>query len=277
MIWYNGYMDWALRHQITILFGVLITSALVVGLFVWQVFFVSDPTCFDSAMNGTETGVDCGGSCELMCRDESRNLVTLWTRALPVTDSVYNLATYIENQNTNAGIRRMTYRFRVYDENNFLITEREGETYISPNQRSLILEPRVDMGSKEPFAVFFEITSPQVWRRTSGRLSTSPLRIEQADLSLSGFSPRLTATLTNTTQLDISDVSLVAILYDANDNALAASSTYLPQIVQGTREPLVFTWPRTFLDEPARFEIIPQINVFHEDNRQYSLFEGDSL
>jgi hypothetical protein len=41
---------------------------LVFGFLVYKSFFVEIPTCSDVKQNGSETGIDCGGSCTQVCR-----------------------------------------------------------------------------------------------------------------------------------------------------------------------------------------------------------------
>jgi hypothetical protein len=96
-------------------------------------------------MNGTESGVDCGGSCRLYCSAQVSAPVVLWSRIFPISGSKYNLIAYVENQNIDAAVPDINYEFRVYDTEGKLIGRREGHTFIPPNQRFGIFEAHFDV------------------------------------------------------------------------------------------------------------------------------------
>ena len=59
-------MSWASNRRLAYI-SVVLFGVLAVVLFVGLVVFYEAPTCFDGKRNGTEEGVDCGGSCDLIC------------------------------------------------------------------------------------------------------------------------------------------------------------------------------------------------------------------
>ncbi|MFT7557738.1 MAG: hypothetical protein ACI83D_000406 [Planctomycetota bacterium] len=262
-------MDWSARQQLKII-GLILLLVLSIVIIVW--LFVSRPnripTCFDGRQNSEEMGVDCGGGCALLCREQTRDLVVLWHVPLRVTDGLYNAVAYIENQNAAAGIQELLYRFRLYDEQDQVITEKEGSISIPPNQRIGVFESGIVTKGTAPVRAFFEIIGTQKWERTPARFSTEQLVVEGSVYDAKGFNAKLIATLRNPTLQDIADISVVALLYDQHKNVVASSRTYVREILHGTSTPLVFTWPEKLLLEPARIEIIPLINVFHDVNQE---------
>jgi hypothetical protein len=75
-------------------------------------------------------------------------------------------------------------------------------------------------------------------------------------------SPRVDAILQNGTIFDIPNVDITAIVYDKNENAIAASATLVEVLPKDSSLNLVFTWPMPFRTEAARIEIIPRLNMF---------------
>ena len=60
-------MTWAAKRQLQYLSGFL-AIILVIVLIIIAPYLRSDPTCFDGKQNGNEEGIDCGGSCDLICQ-----------------------------------------------------------------------------------------------------------------------------------------------------------------------------------------------------------------
>src|SRR5436190_24111663 len=110
-------LSWGARRKIfyfSIIFGA-VAIALVILIYP---YFNREPTCFDNKMNGSESGLDCGGGCQKVCTPAALQLVTLWARAFEVLPGKYNVMAYIENQNRECGIPMISYEFQLYDADN---------------------------------------------------------------------------------------------------------------------------------------------------------------
>jgi len=234
---YNHYMQWSLRRQALYFFAVFIVVAGIVG-------------------------VDCGGTCQLACEQESKPLIIRWAQVTPVTDNVYNAVAYIENQNLLYAVKNIHYSFLIYDEKNILITERNGSTFIGSNQRTAIFEPSIKVGNRMPAFTHFSFTEEPIFTRVDKRLSQRLLTVERQTWSQLESSPKLKITLRNSNTFDISDIRVISIAYDGQGNALVASATVIDEIPQGSFVDSVFTWPKPLSEQPVRTEIIPRINPF---------------
>src|ERR1035437_2857393 len=106
-------MNWATKRKLQYLGGLFGLFLIALFIFLYPIIF-QKPTCGDLKQNGDETGVDCGGSCPLMCKDKTSDPVVLWSRAFPVLGNTYNLVAFVENQNKNSGVVNMPYEFRIY-------------------------------------------------------------------------------------------------------------------------------------------------------------------
>jgi hypothetical protein len=257
---------WSAKRQLLYLSAVVAIGLIFVAVMIVRNIDTT-PTCFDGKQNGEEESVDCGGACQLVCTESARNVIVRWVRPFQVTDDVYHVAAFIENQNIEAGVRSVRYRFRLYDDNNIIIGERIGETFIGPNQRSVIFEPSVTTGNRVPTRAFFEFLEPAVWVTTSLQWSTANLLIKNRLLENEDTTPRLIAELENITLGSIFDIEVVALLFDEHDNAITASRTIVPQLGPNSTQQLFFTWPEPLIRPAVRVEVIPRVNVFSSDNR----------
>ncbi len=216
----------------------------------------------DQKKNGDEVGVDCGGSCQLFCKEQTAPPYILWSRAFHVTSSNYNLLAYVENQNQNGAVYKADYEFRVYDVDGNFIGRRGGQTFIPPNQRFAIFEPRFDAGTAIPKNVTFSFTSELYWVKKDPFTQRLPIRVEKVVLSGDSSSPVLNARIINESIYDLPEFDVITILYDANANAIAVSKTHLDSLKSNQASPLYFTWPLPFSETPIVKDVLPQINPF---------------
>ena len=144
---------WSARKRVFYFLIVFFIVALVVVL-----FFVINrkaPSCFDNKQNQNETGVDCGGVCEAVCPNEVVNLTTIWVRPFRVSLGNYAAAALVQNSNL-FGVKQLRYRFKLYDSDNLLVNEREGVTYVNPDEQFVIFEPNISTGERDATRAFIE-------------------------------------------------------------------------------------------------------------------------
>ncbi len=216
------------------------------------------PTCFDGKQNGDETGVDCGGSCQILCSFEALDPTILWSRAFRVTDSVYSAVAYIENPNINSETMA-TYAFSLFDANNVLIATKKGVTFVPKNKTLAIFEPNIATGLKVPARVSFEFIQEFEWRKTDQ--PAPPLVVTQNILSRENTSPRVDADIQNRSLKPIERIELVALVYNDQGNAIAASRTFVDRLEADQSAHVTFTWPTPFAEAEgsAVVEIIPRV------------------
>ncbi len=249
------------RKRVLLIIGVILLFAIIGAI----VFFAGrkKPTCFDGIQNGTETGVDCGGSCARACDDEALNLIVWWERPFKVTKGLYNVVAYLENQNLDLGIENLTYEFRVYNRENVLISEpRVGTTFVEPNKRFAIFEPGIQTGDEEAYTVFFHILSQSDWKKVNPDFAYNLFQVTKPVLRKLRTTPQLTAKVKNTSLYRFVNVPVVVIVYNSQGNAIATSQTYIDAIGNGEEKEVFFSWPEPFRSDVARVEIIPRVNPF---------------
>src|SRR3989344_9012046 len=92
-------MNWAIIRQLFYAFGMLAVLG-IVGVATYFSFFYAPPSCSDRIQNGDERGVDCDGSCALLCAQP--NISVVWARSVPVAPGVFHSVALVKNPNTEA-------------------------------------------------------------------------------------------------------------------------------------------------------------------------------
>lgn len=252
-------MTWSTKRKFFYIGGFIIILLFFL-LLILQPRINKASDCFDGIQNGSETGVDCGGSCLRFCADQALDLSTRWSRVFRVIPGRYNVAALVENQNQDAAIARISYEFRLYDENNIFIARRSGATYIPPNGRFLIFEPAISTGDRIAVRSDFTFTQRPDWLQvfdTIPNISVSGIRSQDIFLK-----PQVTAVVTNTSTTDLYDIDVAVIVYDEQENVLTTSFTFIEELSRGLGHEVFFTWQEPFSEAPARIEVLPFVNVY---------------
>ena len=254
-------MNWAAKRRLQYLAGFFGVIFIILFIIFYPVIF-KKPTCNDGKKNGNELGVDCGGSCSLICKDTASDPLILWSRAFNVVGNDYNLVAYVENQNRDAAIEKISYEFRIYDDKNLLIGRRQGTAYIPPNRQFAIFEPRFNSGQSVVKSVMFDFTEPFVWVKKEPTLNTLPIYVDNIAMGNDGSSPSLSARIKNDSVHDLPQFDVIAILYDKDGNAINASKTVKSGLLSGSSSDVTFTWPEALSDTPVKKDVIIMINPF---------------
>jgi len=254
-------MSWASNRQ----FKYFSIFAIIIVAIIFAIIYPNiskKPTCTDGKKNGEETGVDCGGACSLMCKEDIVAPTVLWSRAFPVVDNNYNLVAYVSNRNKISGVANASYEFRIYDTNNILIGRREGTTFIPPNQEFAVFESRFNSGENKIKNVTFEFKPSQTWIKRFPTLQMLPIHVKNITLDNNKDTPSLSATISNESVYDIPEFDVISILYDIDKNAINASKTHKGKLDSNNSIPITFTWPEALSATPVTKDVLISINPF---------------
>jgi len=246
--------SWSKRRK-TLYSSVIII--IVVFVFVLPIFyfFYKAPTCSDGIRNGNEQDVDCGGSCQRLCQSAFLPPSLAWTRFEQVAPSLYNLAAYIVNPNTEAEARNVPYHIALYDDRGVIITDTKGLITLPPHRNTIAFQGAINTGKRIPAKALFEFTNAPNWYKQTDRLSAIVVGEEKYTEDESGSS--LVVNLKNTSVYPIGKISVYSVLYDKDRNALGFSKTIVDEILPQSNVVAPFTWPIYRHGEVISFEILP--------------------
>lgn len=258
-------LSWSSKKRLSyllIVFLFIIAVSSLIGIFIFYKFYKG--TCFDKKQNQKETGIDCGGPCG-PCAYGLKDPVIIWTRFLKQTDDPdshkYSIAALINNPNLNWGSEEIAYSFKLFDENNLLLAEREGKTFLNPKQEFIIFENSINTGEKESKKAFASIYPINNWKY----LQKSPPEFTVTKKTFDKNSGILEIELKNESSYDVSNIFVSADLADKDGNIFAASATKIDRISAFSKEKAFFTWLVKFSEEPSQIEVIPRINLMENN------------
>jgi len=241
----NTTSPWASRRRAIYLGAlVLILSAISFGIF-WK-YWYNTPTCFDNVKNGDEAGLDCGGSCTLICNNDIIKPIVRWDpRLFEVSPGLWSVLVYVENPNTDADAAYVPYSFTIYDENNAVLLERKGATILPKNKTVGIFEGGITVtGAAKPKRVIFEFGNGIVWKKNEE--VGDKISIKHGSILRLDSTPRVEANVKNSGTEEIKNIELVIAIFDGADNVIAASRTFIETIKKNQDTNVFFTWPKPF-------------------------------
>lgn len=250
-------LSWGAKRKfaiIGVIGGIFVLVAAVYG----TIKLYNPPSCTDGKQNQAELGIDCGGPCARLCENQAPNLIVHWQRSFYVAGGAYNAVAYVENTNPRLGTRAASYVFKLYNKEGILVAERAGVTMIPPQRIIPIFEGDIKTGNRPPFRIVFEFEGTPTWETLSAigpNISIVDQKIEDID-SL----PLITARLVNDSPTSFRNIEMVAIVYDKERNASAASRTVVESVPPLGSVPVLFSWPAPFgfFVEPI-IEIVPYL------------------
>lgn len=252
---YTIRMNWALRRQQIIAAILIAAAALILSAVVIATTYKA-PSCMDNKQNQGEEGVDCGGPCPYLCTVSESEPSVRFVHAVSPEAGRTDVIAYIDNSNMNGEAQHAKYTVELYDSNGTAVASKTGTVTLPQNTTAPIFIPAAYLGSNQITQAFLTIDPSSLrWIRTSSAKPTWPAT--SAIQIQNGAAPRVTATLTNPTAHDMYNVTVVATVFDASDNAIGASQTIVPILPGQGTAPLIFTWNQAFAGTPVRAEILP--------------------
>ncbi len=246
---------WGARRQFSFLVILLLILVIMAAGGLW--WFWPKASCSDGKRNQDELGIDCGGSCLLVCQVEALPVRVLWSRVLPLGGQTYDLAALVHNPNSKLALEEVTYSARILDEKNLFVTRVTGTINLAPLEQTLIFKTNIDVGKRLPARVVIDFTTTPRWRYSSEHFD-----FETSDKQFTNLPvPLLKAKVMNRSTVPYREVEVGAVLADGEHNAIASSLTLIPELGSGETKEISFSWPRPLPVEPVFIDLYPHVAI----------------
>lgn len=251
-------MSWASGRQALIVGILAVVLLLALGGAAFLVLHKA-PSCTDGKMNQDEEGIDCGGSCTYLCTARLGAPEVTFVRALRVGTRIDVIA-YIENPN-DAAARAVPYTVELYGADRTLLAEKSGTLDIPPRGSGVtpLYISNMYSGTASPSQTFLSFETTPEWYQLTKTLPT--LRVDSPTESMSGEAPRVMATVHSDGVETLRRMRAIAVVFDTEGNAIAASQTVLPDLLPLGSADAVFTWNEAFSAPVGRIDVRPVLSV----------------
>ena len=231
----------------------------LVFLTIYFAFFYTPANCFDGVLNNDEVGVDCGGSCTLICAFTVVPPEVVWAESFKIVEGQYNAVAYVANKNKEAGTPTLAYTFRLFSGHE-VIAERKGITVLPPDSTYPIFEGRVyTKDNLVPTKTEIVLEEAKTWLpATIGR---SQFRTMGIELVSADARPRLNVKLENTELTSAKEVEVVATIFNQEGKPLTSSQTVIDEFSARTEKDIVFTWPNPIAKTVRSCEVPSDVMV----------------
>lgn len=247
--------DWAQRMRTIVVLLVVAVLVIVIGATIFA-FTYKVPSCSDRVQNQDESGVDCGGSCQYLCTAEVRKPTLNLERVISLANGRTDVIAKVQNVNKSAQAKAAPYVLELYATDATLIGKVPGFIDL-PAGREVPLFVRSAAGGSTVARVFVNFEPEKILWEPAQAIQL-PLKVENTSL-VDGDASKLSATLVNEGYEAIHTVRVVAIIYDGQGTAIAASETLVPSVRAQSTIPITFTWNEPFSTRPVRYEILPTV------------------
>ncbi len=249
-------MSWASSRRTLILVVIFSVVAAIAAVTLIATFYQT-PSCNDGKRNQNEEGVDCGGACARVCAFNAVSPVVSFVRDVKGLGGRTDIVAYVENPNGLAAAKDAPFSIEVYDEERTLIATKQGTVDLPPGSGVPLYFSNVYAGGAVVAQVFlqFDTASLDWYSYTDTRIVPRVSDIESVEAS----TPRVRATLRNPSVEMLRDVLVIATVFDAEGNAIAATQTVVSEIPPQGSAPALFTFGAPFSAQAARIDVRPVV------------------
>lgn len=252
------YMNWDTKRKLLYALSLTVVISALIVLTMYDTLFPA-PRCNDGKQNGYETGVDCGGGCALRCTQEVSPLSVVWAKSVRSGKNLYDLVALVSNANIDNASQELKYTFTLYDDVGKVLGSLSGTTVAPLDGKFPIIMQNVPL-AKAPKNVVATLTDGPHF--TVEENPTSPTVRVLARRYEEGSIPRVYTTIANTKRVEINNLPVRVLLFDAFDNVYAVGQTIVPVLPKEGVQELIMTWNEPFNQKPVRIEVYPIFNPF---------------
>lgn len=227
-------------------------------------FFKSSATCFDKKKNQGETGVDCGGPCQITCDQtfETKPIEVIEKYILYSGPEKYDVLLRVRNPNALVGSSQINYSITLTDSQNNTLTKREGKSFILPAETKYIIETNIESAtSPQDIAVTMGESNWQEFSELEEpRLTISNKRYNL--VSSQAFFSEALGVIRNESQMSFKEVKINVVLKDEQGQPIAVNSTIINSFPPNEERDFRMVWPAKFPGSVQNLEMEAEANVF---------------
>lgn len=257
-------ISWRKRRK-SIFIYIFVFLVLLFSFYKLYPYLNPPPSCSDSKQNGDETGIDCGGSCNLICPNEVLPLEVKFARAVESEKGLYDLIAFVENKNKDRNVQdsKINYTFSIYDKSGSVIKTITGEAEVPVAQTFPVVVQNVpiDFGNSgnSVSKTAFSIDAPSKnWVKVNPVFGNVFFKVESANfVKKNNNMSQLSIKLKNTTKVTFRNISIKITLTSGQGNIVGINDTFLPEVKPNETKELNFTWRNPIDIDNPKIDVYP--------------------
>ena len=170
-------------------------------------------TCYDEKQNQGEEGVDCGGPCAVECN----KIDILSVKYIYIKDGLYSVVAEVRNLDQNRGADNIPYTFELLNSAGEVASKESGSTFILPNQKKYIIEPRLESSQSVSRARLSFQDIVVDWQRVDEKFQSPFLVIRDKEYRILGNEPgysQASGVVINKSNLGFEAVKAEVVVFD---------------------------------------------------------------
>jgi hypothetical protein len=262
--------DWNSKRRMYYIVGIILIILAFIFYKLFPVIF-PEPTCFDKKQNSIETGVDCGGACELICKNTfvplQLKLAKAFKNGYDVDgDQKYNFLILLDNKNVKQSPKKITLNVDIYGNNgeklDSIIRESDTTTY---NKIPILIKDYVLPKNIEDKSI--TITKILV---TPKEDYSFYVNLGYYDVSLLDYkfensnTPKLEIEYTSPyKEIVNAEMDLLVLLKDNLDNIVGYNIRKINILIPEKKEKTNFSWRQKIEENVQSVELVPMSYLFY--------------
>ena len=210
----------------------------LLGLGVYDRYFVVPPSCFDNVQNQDESKIDCGGSRCIPCELKELTLQISEPVFFDAGQFKTTVVVKVTNSSFNYASKSFDYEFQVINKFGGAIASRpglSGNSYISAGESKYLIVPAIDIDPRDVGRVVINI--PDVAWDLKTNLTSYSFSFKNLKLTFAGKSPQVSGILKNDSASSYKAISIIGVLFDKAGATVNASTTEIDNIQSFSETP----------------------------------------
>ncbi len=229
-----------------------IISLIILSIIFYKLhaYIFPKPSCFDNKLNGDESDIDCGGSCQKVCNEKILPIISKTARAIKTEKGLYDLIGFLQNNNRDKNIsnNKINYKFTIFDLSGKPIKEYIGKTDLLVGQTFPIIVQNVPLdlessGNDISKVILTTSFDNNEWLKVDSIFGESFFSSSNEDYErLNNNITQLSLDITNPTKARFRDIPIRITLENEEGNIVAVNETILRDIAGRSSQKVSFTW-----------------------------------
>ncbi len=262
--------DWNSKRRIYYVSGIVFLLFSFVFYKSYDFIFPA-PTCFDKKQNSAEGGIDCGGACELMCKDTYSLLEIKLAKAFKAgvleanNRQAYDFLILLDNKNIKLSPKKLTVNIDIYGSNGNKLDSIKKELTPSTFKQIPILINNYTLPDTVDKSVyitklFVNLDNYDMYH-TNGAYDVRLLDYKFEDSN----TPKLSLAYTSPYKEIVKEnITLLILLKDALDNVVGYNKKDITALYPEKKIEIDLSWKESVGVPVKNIELIPMSYLFYK-------------